>query len=202
MCVLCWYFCGLSAYQAFVGEIVPIEQIAPAYRLNAIQFNVSRAIGPAVAGFVLAQWGPSMAFLVNAIGYLPLASVLLLIRPHPLPRAQTRGVLADLAEQAKARLAEIPGLVEPFSSNEEGNQELHIELDRELLEMRIFPAINIPKSGTRKDDLLYHPDELKRINMIRRQLAARPGGEAMELLIRNIKATSSNTELLLGGLRD
>ncbi len=83
-----------------------------------------------------------------------------------------------------------------------GSGNMEIELDRELLEMRIFPAINIPKSGTRKDDLLYHPDELKKINVIRRQLAARPGGEAMEVLIRNIKATSSNTELLLGGLRD
>jgi MFS family permease len=91
----------LSAYQAFIGEIVPIEQIAPAYRLSAIQFNLSRAIGPAVAGFVLAQWGPSIAFLVNAVGYLPLAGVLLFIRSHPLPRSEARGVLAELSEGAR-----------------------------------------------------------------------------------------------------
>lgn len=41
-------------------------------------------------------------------------------------------VLASLAEEAKARLGEIPGLLDPFASNEEGNQELHVELDREL----------------------------------------------------------------------
>jgi len=41
-------------------------------------------------------------------------------------------VLADLAEQAKQRLEEIPGLLDPFASNEEGSQELHVELDREL----------------------------------------------------------------------
>ena len=50
-------------------------------------------------------------------------------------------VLADLAEQCKERLAEIPGLVEPFSSNDEGNQELHVELDRELAaRYGIFPT--------------------------------------------------------------
>jgi predicted MFS family arabinose efflux permease len=91
----------LSAYQAFISEIVPIEQIAPAYRLSAIQFNLSRAVGPAVAGFVLAQWGPSMAFLVNAVGYLPLAGVLLFISSRPLPRSAARGVLAELSEGAR-----------------------------------------------------------------------------------------------------
>lgn len=83
-----------------------------------------------------------------------------------------------------------------------GSGNMEIELDRELLEMRIFPAINIPKSGTRKDDLLYHPDELRRINLIRRQLAARPGGEAIEVLVRNIRNTKSNAELLMRGRLD
>ena len=91
----------LSAYQPFVAEIVPEHQIAPAYRLNAIQFNVSRAIGPAIAGFVLAQWGPSTAFLVNALAYLPLALVLVFVRPRPLPRIPTKGVLSDLAAGAR-----------------------------------------------------------------------------------------------------
>ena len=68
-------------------------------------------------------------------------------------------------------------------------------------ERRIYPAINLPKSGTRKDDLLYHPDEFKRIGMLRRQLAQRPGGEAMEVLIDHIQNSSSNAELLLTGLR-
>ena len=82
-----------------------------------------------------------------------------------------------------------------------GSGNMEVELDRDLLERRIFPAINIQKSGTRKDDLLYHPDEFKRISVIRRQLAQLPGGEAMEKLIHNIENTTSNAELLLAGLK-
>lgn len=86
----------LSAYQSLVAEIVPASQIAPAYRLNAIQFNVSRALGPAAAGFVLAQWGATAAFLVNALAYLPLAIVLLFIRPRPADRAVPESLLSAL----------------------------------------------------------------------------------------------------------
>jgi predicted MFS family arabinose efflux permease len=92
----------LSAYQPFVAEIVPAHQIAPAYRLNAIQFNVSRALGPAIAGFVLAQWGPTTAFLVNALAYLPLALVLVFVRPRAMPRAANKkSVLSELAAGAR-----------------------------------------------------------------------------------------------------
>ena len=80
-----------------------------------------------------------------------------------------------------------------------GNMELH--LDRELVEKRIYPAIHILKSGTRRDELLYHPDEFERIQMVRKQLAALPSLEGMEVLLGNIHATRSNTELLLAGLR-
>ncbi len=92
---------NLSAYQAFVAEIVSPRLIAPAYRLNAIQFNASRAIGPAVAGFVLAQWGPSMAFLINALAYLPFAVALALIRPRRLERATRTNLLSELVEGAR-----------------------------------------------------------------------------------------------------
>lgn len=80
-----------------------------------------------------------------------------------------------------------------------GNMEIH--LDREMVERRIYPAIHLQKTGTRKDDLLYHPDEFRRITAIRRQLAQLPPGEAMEVLLSNIKASGSNAELLLTGLR-
>lgn len=80
-----------------------------------------------------------------------------------------------------------------------GNMEIH--LDRELVERRIYPAIQTQKTGTRKDDLLYHPDEFRRISGIRRQMAQLPAGEAMETLIKNIKGTGSNAEMLLGNLR-
>lgn len=82
-----------------------------------------------------------------------------------------------------------------------GTGNLEITLDRELVERRIYPAIHVQKSGTRKDDLLYHPDEFRRIGGIRKQMAALPAGEAMEVLIRSIKATGSNPEMLLTGLR-
>ena len=57
------------------------------------------------------------------------------------------------------------------------------------------------KSGTRRDDLLYHPDEFRRVMAIRKQLAQVPAVEALELLIRNINRTGNNAEILLTGLK-
>lgn len=82
-----------------------------------------------------------------------------------------------------------------------GTGNMEISLDREMAERRIYPAIHVTRSGTRKDDLLYHPDEFRRIGMIRRQLAAVPAIEALETLIRNLQRTKSNAELLLSGLK-
>ena len=82
-----------------------------------------------------------------------------------------------------------------------GTGNMEISLDREMAERRIYPAIHVTKSGTRRDDLLYHPDEFKRVGMIRRQLAAVPAIEALESLIRNLQRTKSNAELLLSGLK-
>jgi transcription termination factor Rho len=80
-----------------------------------------------------------------------------------------------------------------------GNMELH--LDRSLVEKRIYPAIQILNSATRREELLYHPDELARIHVLRRQLAELPAVEAMEVLLNNLKATKTNVELLMAGLR-
>ena len=80
-----------------------------------------------------------------------------------------------------------------------GNMELH--LDRSLAEQRLFPAIHILNSGTRREELLYHPQEFERITLLRRELAQLPGAEAMEVLLANLKATRTNAELLLMGLR-
>ena len=70
-------------------------------------------------------------------------------------------------------------------------------LDRHLVDKRIFPAINIEKSGTRKEELLYHPDELDRIYILRKALAGVPPVEAMELIVERLKKTKSNAEFLL-----
>jgi len=81
-----------------------------------------------------------------------------------------------------------------------GNMELH--LDRSLAEQRVFPAIHVLNSGTRREELLYHPAEFERITLLRRELAQLPSVEAMEVLLANLKATRTNAELLLTGLRD
>jgi len=62
----------------------------------------------------------------------------------------------------------------------------------------IFPSINIEHSGTRKEELLYHPDELDRIVLLRRALTGVPPVEAMELLLGKLKKTKTNIEFLLG----
>jgi len=82
-----------------------------------------------------------------------------------------------------------------------GTGNMEISLDREIAERRIYPAIHLLKSGTRRDDLLYHPDEMKRIAIIRKQLASVPAAEALELLIRNIERSGSNAEIMLTGLK-
>src|SRR2546421_7665060 len=80
-----------------------------------------------------------------------------------------------------------------------GNMELH--LDRGLVEKRLYPAIHCLQSGTRREDLLYHPEEWERVQLLRKAMAALPPIEAMEKLIDNLNATKTNAELLLSGLR-
>jgi transcription termination factor Rho len=80
-----------------------------------------------------------------------------------------------------------------------GNMELH--LDRSLVEKRLYPAIHSLQSGTRREDLLYHPEEWERVQLLRKAMAALPPIEAMERLIENLQATKTNAELLLSGLK-
>ena len=82
-----------------------------------------------------------------------------------------------------------------------GTGNMEVRLDRELAEQRVYPAIHIPQSGTRNDDRLYHPDELAKVQEIRKHLASLPIGEAIETLLRNLARTKSNTEFLLQGMR-
>ncbi len=77
-----------------------------------------------------------------------------------------------------------------------GNMELH--LDRELSNKRIFPALDFEKSGTRKEELLYHPDELNKIYSLRRSLKGVPPVEAMEMFIQRVRKTKNNPEFLVG----
>lgn len=76
-----------------------------------------------------------------------------------------------------------------------GNMEL--QLDRKLANKRIFPAIDITASSTRRDDLLLEKEKLQRIWILRNHLADMNSQEAMELIQQQIKSTKSNEEFLL-----
>jgi transcription termination factor Rho len=75
-----------------------------------------------------------------------------------------------------------------------GNMEIH--LDRKLIDKRVFPAIDINKSGTRKEELLMPKDELNRVYILRRVLSPLSPVETMELLLDKLGKTRSNTEFL------
>jgi transcription termination factor Rho len=77
-----------------------------------------------------------------------------------------------------------------------GNMELH--LDRGLSDKRIFPAVNIDRSGTRKEELIYHPEELQRIYGLRRAMQGLGPIESMDMLIQRLKKTKTNAEFLIG----
>jgi transcription termination factor Rho len=76
-----------------------------------------------------------------------------------------------------------------------GNMEL--KLDRKLADKRIFPAVDIDPSGTRKEEILLAPEELQIVWKLRRVLHALDSQQAMELLLSKMKETSSNYEFLL-----
>jgi len=76
-----------------------------------------------------------------------------------------------------------------------GNMEL--VLDRNLSDRRIYPAINVEKSGTRKEELLLHPDELSKVWILRKAINGVPPAEAMELLLGRLKKVKTNIEFLI-----
>ena len=84
------------------------------------------------------------------------------------------------------------GIFEEFKAT--GNMELR--LDRSLSEKRLFPAINVDASSTRKEELLLQPEELALVIRLRRVLHALEPGAALELLIDKLRATKSNEQFL------
>lgn len=75
-----------------------------------------------------------------------------------------------------------------------GNMELH--LNRKLAEKRIFPAIDVSASSTRQEELLYSPEDLPKIQLIRRRLEMESEEERSETLLNALKKTASNEEFL------
>ncbi|MFZ4482514.1 MAG: transcription termination factor Rho [Chthoniobacterales bacterium] len=104
-------------------------------------------------------------------------------------------IVATALVETQSRMDDL--IFEEFKGT--GNMEVH--LDRTIADQRIFPAIHVTKSATRREENLYHPDELARVIVLRKQLNELPAVEAMETLMANLNRTQSNAELLLRGLR-
>ena len=100
-------------------------------------------------------------------------------------------IIATALVETGSRMDEV--IFEEFKGT--GNSE--VVLDRKLADKRIFPAIDINRSGTRKEELLLEPNELQRVWMLRKALAAVQSDEAMELLIKRLSQTKNNEEFLM-----
>jgi transcription termination factor Rho len=100
-------------------------------------------------------------------------------------------IMATALVETGSRMDEV--IFEEFKGT--GNMELR--LDRKLADKRIYPAIDIEQSGTRREELLFDPQELQEVWKLRRVLLALEPGAALELLIDRLKSTKSNAEFLL-----
>ncbi len=78
-------------WQSFVTELVPRDVLLNAVTLNSAQFNAARALGPFLAGLVIAAWGPSWAFALNAASFLAVVGVLVVIRATSDARVRPAG---------------------------------------------------------------------------------------------------------------
>jgi transcription termination factor Rho len=99
-------------------------------------------------------------------------------------------ILATALVDTGSRMDEV--IFEEFKGT--GNMEVH--LDRRLVDKRIWPAVDVNSSGTRKEELLLSPDELRRIYILRKVLSDMNPIEAMELLTGRMVRTKSNAEFL------
>ncbi|MGE4573807.1 MAG: transcription termination factor Rho [Parachlamydia sp.] len=100
-------------------------------------------------------------------------------------------IIATALIETGSRMDEV--IFEEFKGT--GNMEL--VLDRRLADRRLYPAIDLIKSGTRKEELLYHPNELEKIYLLRQAVADLAAVDAMNLLLGRLKKTNSNVEFLL-----
>jgi len=100
-------------------------------------------------------------------------------------------ILATALVETGSRMDDV--IFEEFKGT--GNMELH--LDRRLVEKRVWPAIDVNRSGTRREELLMDPEELRRVWILRRVLNDMNPVEAMELLTGRMRKTKSNAEFLM-----
>ena len=100
-------------------------------------------------------------------------------------------IMATALVDTGSRMDEV--IFEEFKGT--GSMEVH--LDRSLVARRILPSINVAMSGTRKEELLYHPDEYTKVSVLRRALTEVPAVEAMELLLSKMRKTPNNIAFLM-----
>jgi transcription termination factor Rho len=84
-----------------------------------------------------------------------------------------------------------------FFEEFKGTGNMELRLRRDLAEKRLFPAIDVAASGTRREDLLMTPDEYAACGKLRRGLSGLEAQQALELLLDRTRDTSSNAEFLL-----
>ena len=99
-------------------------------------------------------------------------------------------IIATALVETGSRMDEV--IYEEFKGT--GNMEIH--LDRKLAERRIFPAIDINRSGTRKEELLFTPEELECAWILRKAMSSMGVAETTELLIDRLRGTRNNLELI------
>jgi transcription termination factor Rho len=99
-------------------------------------------------------------------------------------------IIATALVDTGSRMDEV--IFEEFKGT--GNMEIH--LDRKLVDRRVFPAVDIQKSGTRKEELLLPKDDLNRVYVLRKVLTPLSPVEAMELMLSKMSKTKSNAEFL------
>jgi transcription termination factor Rho len=100
-------------------------------------------------------------------------------------------IIATALIETGSRMDEV--IFEEFKGT--GNQEIF--LDRKLVDKRIWPAIDIERSGTRREEMLMDPEEHRRVNVLRRVLSEMQATEAMDLLTTRLGKTKSNAEFLM-----
>ncbi len=162
----------------------------------------------------LAEYGNDVVILLDSITRL--ARAYNTIQPHS-GKILTGGIDANALHKPKrffgaARNLEEGGsltiiataLIETGSRMDEvifeefkGTGNMELVLDRRLADRRMYPAIDLIKSGTRKEELLYHPTELEKIYLLRQATADLTPVDGMNLLLQRLKKTNSNAEFLL-----
>lgn len=100
-------------------------------------------------------------------------------------------IIATALVETGSRMDEV--IFEEFK----GTGNLEILLDRKLVDRRIWPAIDINRSGTRREEILMDPEEHRRVCVMRRVLSEMNSSEAMELLVTRLQKTQSNAEFLM-----